>query len=109
MAADPRLLTHPAIRREAERLAREFDAAWASGPHDFGGCGAGRAADVFRALLSDPSRPETRDALVRMGVAADKRPFGDARWWGEMRDEPGALVRQFLAVVPGEVSHAQPR
>lgn len=108
MPADPRLLNHPAIRREAERLAREFDAAWASGPHDFGGCGAGRAADVFRALLSDPSRPETRDALVRMGQAATGPalgPLDSTPNWLSLRDLPDALVREFLAVVPGEVPH----
>lgn len=102
MGADPRLLNHPAIRREAERLAREMVGDMNSAEAAMA-CGV--AASHFRRLLSDPSRPETRDALVRMGQAATGPalgPLDSTPNWHALRDDPNALVREFLAVVPNE-------
>jgi hypothetical protein len=133
MTVDPRLFNHPLIRREVERLAREIHAK----------ARVLREAAYYRedalltlalrALLSDPSRPETRDALVRWGVGADDRwclrdgtmlthPYEvckagrlhvrvwreadpqtavalyRTKWWHSLREDPDALVAEFLDV-----------
>lgn len=79
---DPRLFNHPVVRIQAGRLARDlhnamFPGRTCSPPEEYG----------FLALLSDPSRPETVDYLVRSGAAADGRwgarqDVGNARGYG---------------------------
>lgn len=71
---DPRLLAHPLVREEAARLARET---WeATNPAYPGHVSGPDAAPTFWTasfvhLLADPDRPASRDALVRIGFAAD--------------------------------------
>ncbi|MFA5801257.1 MAG: hypothetical protein WC911_02145 [Thermoleophilia bacterium] len=151
MTPDPRLLNHPKVREEAERRAVEFFQAlidtcdvarkyareWEDVEEDI----RKNWIDASTRLLSDPTRPETRDWLVRSGMEWDKRwshrykgpdhfsntaiyvrfPDGQEKWMGEgwyeqdiehflpdakrsywlaLRDNPEALVSEWLAVNP---------
>lgn len=83
---DPRLQNHPVIRAEAERLAKEMlTEVHALGGHGFWGSSETTAHRAFVGaslrLLSDPSRPETRDYLVR--TLEEMRCHDD---WREFRD-----------------------
>lgn len=116
MTPDPRLLSHPAVRAEAERLLFEYVHAASVSDSDV------YDVDVlpFLHLLSDPSRPETRDWMVR-GIRAklERRmrrmiiggpPQGETakvapdyekvvlRDVDDLRDDPDALVREWLEV-----------
>lgn len=98
MGADPRLMALPAIRAEAERLAREiFDAYWAiqeAAPPKFSGAFRRDTVEAHACLLSDLTRPESRDALVRM--LEDARCHDD---WRAIRDNPETLLIAVLEVL----------
>ena len=112
MLTDDRLLTHPVIRAEAERLAREGFGALCD--HD--PAYSSRAmvtlytlSIIHARLLADTSRPETRDWLVRSGTDKERQYLCgcascDAaalnRWRG-YRNDPAALVEHWLAVHRG--------
>jgi hypothetical protein len=133
MTIDPRLFNHPVIRREAERRAREIHAKARELREAAYYREDALLTLALRGLLSDPSRPETRDALVRLGSGADDRwclrggtsasyPYAvykarrlhvrvrhgvspqtavalyRTRWWHSLRDDPDALVQEFLEV-----------
>jgi hypothetical protein len=69
MPTDPLLLTHPATAEMAERLAAEWVFACPQSIH--AGCNPDPIIYAFARLLSDLSRPESRDAWVRWLVAWD--------------------------------------
>lgn len=71
MPSDPRLLALPAIRAEAERLAKELYGAEPQGT-SFRSHTATLAV-TFGWLLADISRPESRDALVRLCIERETR------------------------------------
>jgi hypothetical protein len=89
MTPDPRLLAHPAVRKEAERLAREWHKIRCSvirDPRTWDAEVAGyRLAhtEMFARLLSDPERAETRDWMCRSGMEADGRWRVFQREWCE--------------------------
>jgi len=77
---DPRLLNHPKVREKAERLAKEaWEATKPSAPPSCESRAGTADSDSkwwvqgFTRLLSDPTRPETRDWLVRSGMEVDNR------------------------------------
>lgn len=94
MTPDPRLLAHPVVYAEAERLAAEVDEVLVLGGEVF-------LVEAFAVLLSDPSRPETCDYLIRSGAAAD------TRWGVAMSETPPVGVRFY--VVRLDVENEDPR
>lgn len=103
MPADPRLLIHPVVLAEAERLAREL---WETEVSilaeeepdllDYKWTGSAESIEAQARLLADPSREATRDWLARSGAAEDPcthpEAVLDADGWFIVYAEDGELL-----------------